>query len=229
MLSFICVRREALTSWVYNVHLARQIFHAQFWAGEWNQSFNPTSNIRLWTDLLWGEEWQKLYFPAWSKEKRSNNIYIHTYTQQPTLEMRHLNQPNKYMHESLRPSVWFRKKENHQQQLLSGSCGLLFVNQMLLKLVASECSFVLGLLLFFMTLWSCQEVVGKSRAGFRSLAAKNKTGIRQQHLGLRVAKRYPGPEQERAQEALWGLHLPPESQNVTSGAAKCSEGSKAWQ
>lgn len=44
MLSFICVRRKDLTSSVYNVHLARQIFHTNF-EKEMKLSFNGMSNI----------------------------------------------------------------------------------------------------------------------------------------------------------------------------------------
>lgn len=44
MLSFICVRRKDLTSSVYNVHLARQIFHAHF-EEEMKLSFNRMSTI----------------------------------------------------------------------------------------------------------------------------------------------------------------------------------------
>lgn len=44
MLSFICVRRKDLTSSVYNVHLARQIFHANF-EEEMKLSFNRMSTI----------------------------------------------------------------------------------------------------------------------------------------------------------------------------------------
>lgn len=44
MLSFICVRRKDLTSSVYNVHLARQIFHTNF-EQEMKLSFSRMSNI----------------------------------------------------------------------------------------------------------------------------------------------------------------------------------------
>ena len=44
MLSFICVRRKDLTSSVYSVHLARQIFHTNF-EEEMKLSFNRMRTI----------------------------------------------------------------------------------------------------------------------------------------------------------------------------------------
>lgn len=108
---------------IWQVQYTMFIWQGKFFIPILSRKWNHLSTQRATSfldRLIMRRRIAKLYFPARSKK---------------TLEMRHLNKTiNTCM------NVWGHQfvleiKNNHQ--LLSGSCGLLFVNQMLLKLVAS--------------------------------------------------------------------------------------------
>jgi hypothetical protein len=50
VLPFICVRKKDLTSSVYNIHLARQIFQTNFELGN-ERIFQQNEQYHFWTDL----------------------------------------------------------------------------------------------------------------------------------------------------------------------------------
>lgn len=72
MLSFICVRRKDLTSSVYNVHLARQIFHTNFELGN-ETIFQQNEQHHFWTDLLWERGLQN--FISLHDPEKSNTFF----------------------------------------------------------------------------------------------------------------------------------------------------------